>query len=101
MDSEKIMKGWEVIVYNPNDYEKPEDEREVLLESRYKTIRQAHEEIERILKPYDMKVSYSTMRKMGDKSYKGGSSKLVSYIRFNKCKFLVKTYLEICVKEET
>lgn len=89
MKCEKIMNGWEAIVYNPNDHEKAVDEREILLSKKYKTIKQAHEAILSTLEPYDMTVSYSTIRKIGDGSYNGRDSKIGRSIRMNKCKILV------------
>ena len=86
MKCEKSINGWDVKIYNPNDHDKPEEEREVLLEKKYKTIKLALEEINATLKDYDMPVSYSTLRKIGDRSYKAKESRLGKSVKMTKCK---------------
>ena len=97
--SERVMKGWNVKLFNPTQCDLPEEEREVLLEKKFKTIRQAHTEITEILNNYDFKVSYSAHRKIGDGSYTGKNSRLKGCIKFEKCDIKVKH--QVIIKQET
>ena len=90
MTSRKIMNGWRVKLYNPTQCELPDEKREVLLDKKYKNIRQAHSELIEILKDYDMKASYSTLRKIGDGSYGGKASKLKESIKFERCELRIE-----------
>tara|TARA_R100001163_G_C5066052_1_gene204263 strand:+ start:866 stop:1177 length:312 start_codon:yes stop_codon:yes gene_type:complete len=90
MKYEKVVNGWDVKLYNPDDSDKPEENREVLLEKKYKTIKEALEDINLSLKPYDIKVSQSTIRKICNGSYYkvAGNSKTAKSIVLKKCKII-------------
>lgn len=38
----KQMKGWEVVIYNPNSLDSPREEWNVIYEGKFKNIRDVH-----------------------------------------------------------
>ena len=100
MKYEKTVNGWDVKVYNPDDHDKPEEEREVLLEKKFKTIKQTLEEVNATLKDHDMPVSYSTLRKIGDGSYKSTETRIGRSIKMEKCKLRMSVNIKAKVTRE-
>lgn len=100
MKYEKVVNGWDVKVYDPNDYKKPEEERKLLLEKKYKTIKLALTEINATLEGYEMPVSYSTLRKIGDGSYKAKESRLGKSVKMVKCELKMKVNVKTTVTKE-
>jgi len=95
---EKIMNGWQVKVYNPEQVELPKEEREVLLNKKFKNVRLAHAAILEVLEPHDITISYSSMRNIAHGSYSGKNSVTNRSIDIEKCKITVRT--QIIEKEE-
>jgi hypothetical protein len=86
MDMTTTVKAWEVIIYDPNDAELPEEDRKIILSNTYKTIRLAQKEILDVLKPYDMEVSEVSLRKISSGTYESKISKISKCIKVTKCK---------------
>lgn len=62
----KQIRYWSVILYNPNDIKKDIEEREILLEKKFKTVKDAYEGITETLRKNncDVKLSLITLRGM-------------------------------------
>ena len=94
MKYEKVVNGWDVKVYDPNDYEKPEEERTIILNKKYKTIKAAHEAIKTSLEGHDLTISYSSLRKIGDGSYPAKESQIGRSVKMDRCKIHMKVVFE-------
>lgn len=84
---EKIMNGWHIILYDPNDLEK--EDRSILIDRRFKSIKEIYDVIRPYLLDRNLDVSYITFRKMCHVSYNGINNKIYRSLSISKCKIKV------------
>jgi hypothetical protein len=93
--NEKEINGWEVTIYNPKQGDIIEEERDILLKKKYKTLTVALKEIQSTVEPYGMSVSLISLRKISTNDYGSDKSKLFKSIKIRKCKLRVKNTKEL------
>jgi hypothetical protein len=80
------VNAWEVTVYDPDDVELPEEDRKIILNDNFRTIKIAHKEIASVLKPHGMEISEISVRKISNGTYESRTSKLFKSIKITKIK---------------
>lgn len=97
---EKEINGWDVTVYSPNDVLMEPELRKVILKRKYKNIRFAHADINKVLAEYVYKVAYDSLRQMAHGTYASKTSVICQSIKITKCKIVVKTVVTTDTKIE-
>lgn len=76
---------WHIIMYDPNQCDIEEDKREVIINKKYKNLRDAYKDIgEKIKDNKEIRMSYETLRKLANGSYITKDSILWKVFKINK-----------------
>jgi len=87
--TEKILQGWDVTLTHPEDLDK--EERRILIEKKkYKTLKDAHKEIEEKLEGTGCHIGFEVLRKIANKSYRGKNGLMNRCLNIEKCEIKIK-----------
>ena len=76
--NEKLLNGWLVTLYHPDDCDKAVEDRRILLFKKFRTFRLAHLEIEPILQSFGKSISLETLKHVTYDLYK---SKILNHLQ--------------------